>query len=49
MLNPMAELTKELKKMNEGLTHKLDTIIQRLDTLIELERGNKADWYGDGK
>lgn len=49
MLNPMMDLVKELRKMNESLTHKLDTIIQRMDTLIMIESQNKVDWYGDGR
>lgn len=49
MLNPMMDLVRELKKMNDSLTHKLDIIIQRMDKLIEIESQNKVDWYGDGK
>lgn len=40
MLNPLMDLVKELKKMNESLTDKLDEIIKRLDVLIKLEVNN---------
>ena len=45
MINPF-EIMNELIAMNEQLSQRLDTIINRLDTLIELERN---DLYGDGK
>lgn len=33
----MTDLVKELRKMNEGLTERLNKIIERLDTIIEIE------------
>ncbi len=43
MLNPMMDLVRELKKMNEGLNERLDTIINRLDILIEMEMEPKSE------
>jgi hypothetical protein len=37
MLNPMMDMVRELKKMNDKLTEQLDAIIQRLDILIDIE------------
>jgi hypothetical protein len=39
-------LINELRQMNDQLSLKLDQIVERLDTIIELERN---DLYGDGK
>jgi len=43
MLNPYDALLKELRKMNEGLTDRLDKIIERLDALIEIEMEGHDD------
>lgn len=49
MFNPIEDLIKEFKEMNDSLSHKLDTIIHRMDTLIAIEYQNRVDFYGDGK
>lgn len=49
MPDPITGLILELMKMNDSFSHKLDIIIQRMDTLIAIESQNKVDFYGDGK
>jgi hypothetical protein len=48
--NPLEFIT-EMREMNEALSERLDQIIARLDTLIDLQ--NQTDtvefFYGDGK
>lgn len=46
MFNLIPDLMNELRTMNAQLSERLDKIIERLDTIIEMER---MDFYGDGK
>jgi hypothetical protein len=49
MSDSITGLIIEFMKMNDNLSHKLDTIIQRMDALIAIESQNKIDFYGDGR
>lgn len=46
--NPFAFIA-QIEEMNADLCEKLDTIISKIDELIEVTKNNKVDWYGDGK
>lgn len=48
MPNPF-EFIREIREMNNDLTARLDQIIERLDTIIKLEKDRDLMWYGDGK
>ncbi len=43
MPNPF-EFISEIRAMNKDLTNRLDSIIERLDKLIEIEKGREQQW-----